>query len=252
LSTGPGSLLRLERRDERRVPTSLDTEVRLCLLDGFRIVCNAGVAQLPLGAQRVVAFIALHERPLRRVYVAGSLWLDSNEERASANLRSALWRVHKVEPRLIDASRDSLRLGTRVSLDVKATEALARAVFEDNFDGAIDASSFASDLLPDWYDDWALFERERFRQLRLRALEGLCDHLRRAGRLAEALDVGLMCVAGEPLRESAHRAVMRVYLAEGNQGDAVRQYMLCEHVLRDQLGLRPSAQTQELLPRLDD
>ena len=38
------------------------------------------------------------------------------------------------------------------------------------------------ELLPDWYDDWVLLERERFRQLRLHALDALCDDLTRAGR----------------------------------------------------------------------
>lgn len=224
-------------------------EIEVCLLDGFELVAGSNHAQLPHGAQRVVAFIALHDRPLLRSYVAGSLWLDSGEARAAANLRSALWRIHRVEPRLIDASGSSLRLGSEVSVDVRQMEAAARALLQGEPDTDLELAQLAGDLLPDWYDDWVLFERECFRQLRLRALEALCERLMRAGRLAEALEIGLQCVAGEPLRESAHRAVMRAYLADGNQAEAIRQYRLCERVLGEQLGICPSAQTQELLPR---
>lgn len=245
------SLLRPEGRASHREPTRTEGAdrrgVRLRVLDGFEVVSDAACKELPLGAQRVVVFIALHDRPLRRGYVAGSLWLDSTEERAGGNLRSALWRIHRIEPRLIDTSGQTLRLGSAVSVDLREVEATARALLQDGSDVEDGAARLGSDILPDWYDDWVIFERERFRQLRLRALEALCDRLTRAGRLTEALEVGLRCLAGEPLRESAHRAVMRVYLADGDRGEAVRQYQLCERVFGEQLGIRPSAQTRALL-----
>ncbi|MGZ4417180.1 MAG: AfsR/SARP family transcriptional regulator [Gaiellaceae bacterium] len=241
---------RPSRRDATRAAA-----VRLYLLNGFELVADGVVASLPPGAQRVVAFVALHDRPLLRAYVAGSLWLDSPEDRAAANLRSALWRIQRVEPRLIAASDRQLRLDDEVVVDLRETEILARAVLRGEApadESGDDLSRLAADLLPDWYDDWAFFERERFRQLRLRALEALCDQLARAGRVAEALEAGLLSVAGEPLRESAHRALMRVHLADGNPGEAIRQYRLCERLLRDQLGIEPSARMQEVLRDLDD
>jgi DNA-binding SARP family transcriptional activator len=59
--------------------------VQLCLLDAFELVSDGVLVRLPLSAQRVVAFVALQERPLLRTYVAGSLWLDSPDDRAGAN-----------------------------------------------------------------------------------------------------------------------------------------------------------------------
>ena len=41
-------------------------------------------------------------------------------------------------------------------------------------------------------------ERERFHQLRLHALEALCDRLTTAGRYGEAIDAGLAAVTAEP------------------------------------------------------
>ena len=115
----------------------------------------------------------------------------------------------------------------------------------------LDASAFGADLLPDWYEDWVLIERERYRQLRLRALDALCERLTAADRLSDALDAGLAAVAGEPLRESAHRAVVRVHLAEGNVGEAIRQFRLCRRLLREQLGIEPSERMQALVRSLD-
>lgn len=204
---------------------------------------------LPLSAQRLLAFVALHERPVQRPYVAGSLWLDSPEERAYANLRSALWRLHRCGVRLVESFGQRLALDPHVVVDLREAEVLAHRALDgstaDVFD--VEVSIFSSDLLPDWYDEWIVLERERYRQLRLRALDTLCERLTRAGRLDAALEVGLAAVAGEPLRESSHRAVVRVHLADGNVAEAIRQYRLCRRLLREQLDLEPSDQMAELL-----
>lgn len=234
-----------------RARTEQKRDLQLRLLGGFELVADGSAEPLPQGGQRLVAFVALHERPLLRGFVAGSLWPDSPEDRAAANLRSTLWRIQRVEPRLINASDRQLRLARDVVVDLREVEAFARAVLHRDaaVTDELDLSRLAGDLLPDWYDDWVLFERERFRHLRLRALEALCDELTRAGRSAHALEAGLMSVAGEPLRESAHRALIRIHLADGNPGEAIRQYRFCERLFRDQLGIEPSERIRELLPR---
>jgi DNA-binding SARP family transcriptional activator len=116
----------------------------------------------------------------------------------------------------------------------------------DIHDRDADGIMRAGELLPDWYDDWVVIERERFRQARLHALEALCYGLARRGRYDKAIELGLTAVADEPLRESAHRAVMRAHLAEGNRVEALRQYQLCRRFLRERLGFEPSAETQRL------
>ena len=72
------------------------------------------------------------------------------------------------------------------------------------------------DLLPDWYDDWLFLERERLGRLRVHALEALCRRFLDAGFPARAIDLALTAVSVEPLRESAHRALISTHLAEGN------------------------------------
>jgi DNA-binding SARP family transcriptional activator len=227
--------------------------VSLRLLNAFALECDGAFLQLPTSAQRVLAFVALHNHPLRRPYVAGSLWIDSPEDRAYANLRSALWRLRRCDPRLVEAEGCDLSLGRDVDVDLRELERLARSVVAGTASDllAVDASLFGSDLLPDWYDDWVLIEREHYRQLRLHALDALCERLTAGGRLEEALEVGLAAVAGEPLRESAQRALVRVHLAEGNVGEAARQYSLYRRLLDEQLGIEPSPLMEELVGVLD-
>ena len=227
------------------------TAIRLTLLDAFALECDGMVVDMPMSARRVVAFVAIQDRPVRRSYVAGSLWLDSDEERAHANLRSALWRLHRCSRRLVESHGTLLTLGGDVAVDLREIEALTRRAACASDGAEVDPALLTADLLPDWYDDWIVFERERFRQVRLTALDALCERLTRAGQLGAALEAGLAAVAGEPLRESAHRAVIGVHLAQGNVAEAVRQYRLCRRLLVEQLGVEPSERMHELMRGLD-
>jgi DNA-binding SARP family transcriptional activator len=108
------------------------------------------------------------------------------------------------------------------------------------------ARVLSGDFLPDWSEDWVLIERERFRQLRLHALEAICEQLTLAGRYGQAIDAGLAAVAGEPLRESAHRALIRAYLSEGNRVEALRQYELYRGLAHTELHVQPSPRMRAL------
>jgi DNA-binding SARP family transcriptional activator len=220
----------------------------LRMLGGFELVSAGEHVVVPTSAQRLLAFLALRERPVRRSCVAGMLWLDSPEERAAANLRSALWRLHCVGGEVVRAWASHLSLDASVVVDLREAERTAhRALDRTNTDLDLDVSALSLDLLPDWYDDWVLFERERFRQLRLRALDAFCGRLADAGRLDGALEIALGAVVDDPLRESSHRAVVRVHLAEGNIAEALRQYRLCRRLLGEELGIEPSERMEELV-----
>ncbi|HEY3551203.1 MAG TPA: BTAD domain-containing putative transcriptional regulator [Gaiellaceae bacterium] len=224
--------------------------VTLGLLQGFRLERDGESLELPLGIQRLVAFLAVHNRPLLRLYVAGNLWIDSSEEHANANLRTALWRLHRLGFALVDATRSHLSLAPGVVVDLHDLSRRARQVLRDEAAPTrdnVDAILGGGDLLPDWYDDWVLVEREQFRQLRLLALETLCRELADQGSYATAVEAGLAGIAAEPLRESAHRALIGAHLAEGNRVEAIRQFRLYESLVLDELGVEPSAAIKSML-----
>ena len=226
--------------------------VRLALLDSFQLTCDGVDVPLPLSAQRLLAFLALHPRPLLRGYIAGALWPDTSEERAHASLRSALWRLRRPGRSLTQAREGRLGLDAAVAIDVRELDELAHRILERDgssalSDPASELIGLSGDLLPDWYDDWVLVEREHVRQLRLHALEALCDRLLEAGSYAEAAEAALAVIATDPLRESAHRALIRVHLAEGNIGEALRQYAFFRRLSTQLLGLDPSPEMEQLM-----
>ena len=237
---------------ERPVPDEAETpgHTSLSLLNAFELRCDGEVVGLPISAQRLLAFLALHERPLLRPYVAGTLWLEANDERAAASLRSSLWRLNRSGHHLVDSTTMQLGLAAGVDVDLRRSTALAGRLIDGTARAGDLESAEASldgEVLPDWYDDWLLFERERFRQLSLHALEALADRLVADGSLGAALRAALAAVRGEPLRESAHRALIRVHLAEGNRSEAIRQGELCRRLLREKLGVDASPQLDQLL-----
>lgn len=238
------------------IPAVVDEEaIDLSLLEGFELRLDGEPVDLPLSAQRLIAFLALHDRPLQRGFVAGNLWMDSSEERAAANLRSALWRLHRHGRQLVQTRGGRLALSPDIRVDVHDLTDRARKVLDTagaepqhtGDPGSYFELSLSGDLLPDWYEDWILVERERYRQLRMHALESLCEQLAAAGKHAHAIEAGLAAVATEPLRESAHRALIRCHLAEGNRAEAVRQYRRFERLLQEELGTRPSSQMLDLV-----
>jgi len=237
------------RANSKRSSETSDHAVLLKLLNSLELVCDGGRVKLPQSAQRLLAFVALKRRPVQRLHASGSLWPSVSERRAGASLRSALWRLGHCARGIVEADGNQLRLAAFVRVDLYEAEAVARHLLErrDGNGLTLDLSELRGDLLPDWYDDWVLMEREYFRQLRLRALEVACDRLTEAGKLDEALSAGLAALECEPLRESAHRALVRVHLAQGNVSEAVRQYCLCRDLLLEQVGVAPSHQMTELV-----
>jgi len=112
---------------------------------------------------------------------------------------------------------------------------------------SVPLASLTGDLLPDWYDDWLLDEREELRQTRLHALESLARQLSACGRHADAIQAALAAIRLEPLRETAHHTLIEIHLAEGNRSEACRQFQRCRRMLRDELGVEPSASMRLLL-----
>lgn len=230
---------------------------RLRLFGGFALERSGHPLSTAASGQRLLAFLGLCGAASRCV-VAGTLWPDVAEEHADGSLRTAIWRLHRGSPNLVERRSDVLSLSAAVAVDTRAFTAAALRVLDTDplAAGAVGSDGPASptelmdagELLPGWYDDWVLFERERLRQLRLHALEVLATRLTAQHRYAAALEVALESVRAEPLRESAHRTVVAVHLAEGNVAEAVRHYRRFAVLLQEELQVEPSPRFTAMLP----
>jgi DNA-binding SARP family transcriptional activator len=227
-----------------------DHQIRLSLLDSFSLEQDGRTLSTPQSTRRVVAFLGVRGRA-SRAEIAGTLWPEVSEAKAHASLRSALWRLHRLTSRPAVVGREVLSLATAVDVDVRTLVATTRRVLTDDDcllgPSPVPALTAVVELLPGWYDDWVLFERERLRQLQLHALEVMAGRLTTAHRYAEAIEAALAAVRLEPLRESATRALITAHLAEHNVVEAVRRFESFRQGLTSELGVQPTPELERLV-----
>jgi DNA-binding SARP family transcriptional activator len=174
--------------------------------------------------------------------VAAELWMDVTDDRASANLRTTLWKARQLGAPLVDGSAGLLALSPDAHTDIDAITGQVARLLDGSTElrpDDTDVRALNGELLPMWDDEWILFERERLRQLCIHGLEALARRLTALGRHAEAVDAGLSAVAADPLRESAQHVLIEAHLAEGNASEARKQFERYRLILADALGIRP-------------
>jgi DNA-binding SARP family transcriptional activator len=225
-------------QDATDVPTILH------LFGGPFVTFGPRRVDVPEGSKRLLVFVALHRGRVERRYAAGALWPAGDDVRAAGNLRSALWRLNGAGIDLLWADKFSLAMRKDVYVDSQVIGAWAARVIGGSACchdfGRLPWGADALDLLPGWYDDWALVERERVRQRLLHALEALSRQLVLLRRCAEAVEAAMMAVSVEPLRESAQRMLIEAHLAEGNWVEGRRSYEAYRAVLHRELGVEPN------------
>jgi DNA-binding SARP family transcriptional activator len=230
--------------------------LRISLLGGFKLEDEGPTMILPEGSQRLLAFLALKGRLIRRQAAAGTLWPVATEDHASSSLRSALARLQGEARAAVEATARDLGLSGNVTVDFWDSRALAHQLLApqgsasttDPGPEAIPALS--GELLPDWYDEWVLVEAEDWRQLRLHALEALADRLTATRKYGDAAAAAIAAVRAEPLRESPRAALIRVHIAEGNPSEALREFAQYGKLLKLELGVEPTERLRALVADL--
>lgn len=238
-----------------RIPDHVRSDQNfLCLFDGFLLLRANQQVNVPVGGQRLVALLSL-VGPRSRLAAAATLWPDAPDDRARGNLRSSLWRLKRLCPDLVCTHGDHLSIDSSVALDTAVFVACTRAIVRDRepLPDYADAVAVVGvrELLPGWYEHWVVDERERLRLLALNALEQLSRRMVADGMFALAMEAALEAVHAEPLRESAHRALIVVHLAQGNVGEARRHFARLTELLRRELDVAPSRLTLDLLRHVE-
>ncbi len=232
------------------------TAARLTLLGSF----DVSAADVPAvvsspGTQRLVVLLALRERVVSRSAIAGSLWPDATTEQAATRLRAALARLDPAARRAVEISATGVRLDESCVVDYRDARHEAHDLLEPEHPSprrtaAQTRESIALlclELLPDSYDDWVLDEAEDWRLLRAAALEALTASLSADDRPHLAMSAARAAIRNEPLRETAHAALIRLHLIAGNQHEALRVYERFAAALQEALALSPSAILRELV-----
>ncbi|WP_201299864.1 AfsR/SARP family transcriptional regulator [Streptomyces mexicanus] len=231
--------------------------VHLALLGGFDLVVDDVPVAVPVGSKRLLAFIALNYRvSVPRALIAGNLWPDVCEQKAHTNLRAALTRLHDLGRMALDVSPCEVRLARKVTVDLYDARSLAQHILdprvpaEDLELNAATVDQLSADLLPGWYDEWAVLEAEKWHQLRLHALEQLAGEFIDTEQFAGAVTAAHTAVQADPLRESSQASLIRAHLAEGNLAEALEHFERYARRLRNELGLRPTQRLRRLVAGL--
>lgn len=228
---------------------ALRGDVEVQLLGSFGLRIDGFAVSVPSHVQRLVAFLAVHERPLHRAYVAGRLWIDKSQEQANGSLRTTLWRLQRLPCTLVRPSTTHLSLDEAVTVDVRQLTSCSRRALRGDALGADDVELLveAGDLLVDCYEDWVLDERDQLRQQLLLALEAASSQLVAERRHAEAVMAALAAMSGDRLRESAVRVLIQANSATGNIAEALRRYDSYRAELAARLQLEPSGELTRLV-----
>ena len=171
----------------------LVSRARLEFLGGFTLTIDGAVVEVPKTLQRLIAFLGLRQQATR-AHTVGALWPEVSEDKALGSLRTALWRLQQLGAPVIATSGEKLSLAKDVVVDVHELVRAARLLSytEDDRRTAADLLlDGPAELLPGWFEDWVLIERERLRQLCLHALEELATHRLRTGRYGDAVEAAL-------------------------------------------------------------
>jgi DNA-binding SARP family transcriptional activator len=235
-----------------------DAPAHLFLLGRFAAAQDERALEIPNACRRLVAILAIRGLPMSRERVAGILWPDTTREKSTAQVRTCLYRLGPIADLLITRTDNTLGIAPEAAVDYHTATALGRRLCEPDAvvaDSDLDTGPFEHELLPGWDEDWVIFEREAFRQLRFAALESIASECLERHRIEEAIQTCLLVTRAEPLRESAHRLLARAHAAGGNPAQALQQLNHYAEILDRELGTTPSHFTvdlrQELLSAVD-
>jgi DNA-binding SARP family transcriptional activator len=222
----------------------------LTLVGEFELLVRGHQLRIPRSAERVLTYLALAGRPVARTRLTGVLWEEGSGQGAAKSLRSTLWRIRRAGADLVLARDDRLWLCPDVTVDVADLTVLAKRLIHQPDTEALTRLPLlveCAELLPDWDDEWVVADRERYRLLRLEALERAASALVERSCFGDALVAALAAAQADPLRESARRLVVQVRIAQGNAAEAIRSYREYQALLRREFDLEPSRLMDQLI-----
>ena len=236
--------------------------LQLYLLGGFE--CRSGTGDLltfPTSKVRaLLAYLATSpEQGHRRDNLADFLWGDGTAGEGRANLRKALSRLRQSLPGdardclAVDRNQLAVRPGG-VEVDVRQFLRLAADGTPGTMERAADL--YRGALLEGFadcgeaFEQWLLAERRRLDETLHEVLRRLLDHYVVTGAIDRAIQVALRLIALDPLQESVHRTLIRLYMYQDRVGAALDQYRRCRDVLERELGVPPDPETERLRAEL--
>jgi len=234
---------------------------RLYLFGQFRweLGADRAVPRLRDKTEALIAYIALSSKGIvSRQQAAQLLWEDGKDPLAS--VRQSVREIKELEASL---GTDLFHAeGPKLSLDLNKLWVDARVATKvaNMFNAPLAEQLVHCDLgilldtctvTAEVFDEWLLNERTRRLDDLSHALEQLLQTLMmRAAPAVEIRHVAHSILSFDPTNERAFRAQMRAYQSDGDRASALRQFEICQEILRRDLGVEPSKETTELADQI--
>ena len=222
--------------------------------------------------QELFCYLLLHRQQTHhREKLAALLWQENSTHQSKRYLSKVLWQLQtafdeydqSIVSQLLWVDSDWIRLNVEADLwlDVAIFEkayALIRcltepALFRESaplLEQAVNL--YTGDLLEGWYQDWCIFERERFQYMFLGMLDSLMGYSEAQQDYETAVTYGIEILRHDQAREHTHRSLMRLYYLAGNRSEALRQYERCAELLDKELSVQPANSTIALYHQIKD
>lgn len=218
--------------------------------------------------QELLCYLLLHrERAHCREDLATLLWGDTSSSQSKKYLRQALWQLQSAlgapdesqHILLVDAEWVHINPAAEISVDALEFERAFTHIQTLPAEG-LDAQRVATlqkaisyyhgDFLEGWYQDWCVYERERYQSIYLAMLEKLLSYYEVQQNCELGMICGLEILRHDRAQERTHRRLMRLYYLTGNRTAALRQYQSCVDALNEELGVAPAQSTQRLYQQI--
>ncbi len=234
----------------------LEHGIRLNLLGPFELRCGDQFLSVSARKDRgLLGLLALSaDKCMLRNQLAGVLWSESSELRARDSLKQALRRLKLLSEEagicLIEADRQSVRLGPDLSVDVfdllDAADDLSEDVLQLRRGPFLERLQISDPL----FRDWILAERARLDAV----FAGLALRLMRRGeatRHSSAMSYAARrLLSVDPFNEEAVRTLMHGHVERGERSQALRCYEAARELLAENLGIEPEKETTEIADRI--
>lgn len=239
---------------------------RLSVADNNRVL-----PRVPSGKpSELLCYLLLHrKRSHSREVLASLLWSDCTTSQSKKYLRQTLWQIQemiaaKSQPvPVILVDRESVCFNPEAEmwvdvasfedacLDLQNVTPLELSPIQaEALRGAVDL--YRGELLEGWYQDWCLFERERLQNLYLLVLDKLMIYSEARQEYNSGLELGERILRIDRAHERTYQAMMRLHYHAGDRGGALRLFQRCATALWEELGVRPSRNTIQILDQIRD
>jgi DNA-binding SARP family transcriptional activator len=245
--------------------------LRIHFFGRFELLCDDEAISLGcnLRALAILKYLLAHRggRPVPQDYLMGWLWPESDSKRARWSLNSAIYALRKLLGGCLSFLPTSetvlfeegfYRLSPCVLLSADTDEFDSHYEEGLSFEGAgrvpeaVSEYEKAADLYrgdyltEDLYEEWTMIERERLLDAYTDLLGRLAGRYLEADWLREGVRTCYRILEKDRCDEDAHRLLMECFVRFGQRARALRQYRLCEQVLRHECDMAPSPEIRAL------